>query len=1203
MRITGLHIDGFGIFHDRPISDLNHELVVVYGNNEAGKSTLLGFIRAMFFGFPRANARDEIPYPPFSGGVHGGRIELTMAGGDAYTVTRGPGRNGGKVIVAGPGGRCGSASLLPRLLGGVGHDVFRNIFAFGLSELNAVNTIQGDGVQNAVYGTGFGAGAHSLPRVKKRLQRHMEALYKPGGTKPLINAGVAALEDVSQSLDAAGRQVERYDAAIMAREQTEERIGQVSRQLERQRRHHQRYGAYRRLWPEWLSLQEAEAAFASLTPVVTAFPEDGLARLDRESEACRKIAAEITDLSDRRALLRAQADRLQVDSALLSQAGAITDLFQKKSACIEQGKRLPALVLEHEALEKDIQSGLLTLGPDRCEEAVMGIDRSVFTREEIRTSQARYHQHAQLLAAAEQILADRKRRWEAAATGLRAAEKALTSLAPPPPAPDNRRVLQLKQGRDRFAESIREAADLTTRCARSRQDLARQLREINPSWQLADLNRFDTSQAARQQVASFSEGLAGAREAVRAVDARIQDGKDALARARARLRETRDNPVLPKTRGHWLMALPGMLAAGAAGRWCCQDPTVPAILASLVIGGYLVFLLKKIQADRERHGHWRRAMDSLAAHVAQCRTVLAAARNDRVQAAAHRLKITEAWRCHLNILGLDATMTPADSQGVFFKVAAARQQHQALCEREERLAHSREIEQAYRETAGALPDLTAFSREPAPALLQAVDGFIARLPEQDNQRETVRRAEAEAARCRLEKEAARAACDTARAQRNTLKTESATILSQWRSWLETHGLPPTLSPETALEALDTVCDIQTAMSRRDRLAGEIQQLEAGLSDYGQAVKAVFSNLHRPAPSEPESWLRLVDELMSGLNDARGNQREKAALENQLKTVDHHMSLARDRLRTGRAALRDLLAEAGTDQEAAFRQLGRTHARRIQLREARAENEKNMRRISGEFDMAALAVRLRALTLENIIAGENAADQAQSELARELDRLRDRRAELNQEISVLASDADMARLQADTEGLRTELRTHVFDYARYALANYLLDQAGKSFEKEHQPRIIQEAGGFFETFTNARYTRVMAPLGEKTIRAVRADDRRLRPEALSRGTAEQLYLAIRFGFIRRRALSREPLPVVMDDILVNFDPHRAEAATRAIGELSRTNQVFFFTCHPETVDRFQNTDARLINLNDMENPEPNEPYEPNNPPSTGEPAVF
>ena len=72
MRIREIYVDGFGQFAARDFGPLEQPVTVFYGPNEAGKSTLLEFIRAVLFGFRRA----PHDYPPLAGGRHGGRLAL-----------------------------------------------------------------------------------------------------------------------------------------------------------------------------------------------------------------------------------------------------------------------------------------------------------------------------------------------------------------------------------------------------------------------------------------------------------------------------------------------------------------------------------------------------------------------------------------------------------------------------------------------------------------------------------------------------------------------------------------------------------------------------------------------------------------------------------------------------------------------------------------------------------------------------------------------------------------------------------------------------------------------------------------------------------------------------------------------------------------------------------------------------------------------
>jgi uncharacterized protein YhaN len=114
-------------------------------------------------------------------------------------------------------------------------------------------------------------------------------------------------------------------------------------------------------------------------------------------------------------------------------------------------------------------------------------------------------------------------------------------------------------------------------------------------------------------------------------------------------------------------------------------------------------------------------------------------------------------------------------------------------------------------------------------------------------------------------------------------------------------------------------------------------------------------------------------------------------------------------------------------------------------------------------------------------------------------------------------------------------------------------------------------------TEGRYIRVIAPLDGSEIQVERADTVRLSPQILSRGTAEQLYLSMRLALVREYANHVDPLPVVFDDIFVNFDPERSRTSFKAIRDLCSTHQVLLFTCHPHLIGQVEEIvpDAKLF----------------------------
>ena len=87
-----------------------------YGPNEAGKSTLLAFIRTVLFGFPTQRRNEH--YPPSSGSRHGGRIRLSGDDGQIYTLERYVGPRGGPLAVRDDAGdTVDPTEFMPRITG------------------------------------------------------------------------------------------------------------------------------------------------------------------------------------------------------------------------------------------------------------------------------------------------------------------------------------------------------------------------------------------------------------------------------------------------------------------------------------------------------------------------------------------------------------------------------------------------------------------------------------------------------------------------------------------------------------------------------------------------------------------------------------------------------------------------------------------------------------------------------------------------------------------------------------------------------------------------------------------------------------------------------------------------------------------------------------------------------------------------------
>ena len=162
-------------------------------------------------------------------------------------------------------------------------------------------------------------------------------------------------------------------------------------------------------------------------------------------------------------------------------------------------------------------------------------------------------------------------------------------------------------------------------------------------------------------------------------------------------------------------------------------------------------------------------------------------------------------------------------------------------------------------------------------------------------------------------------------------------------------------------------------------------------------------------------------------------------------------------------------------------------------------------------------------------------------------------------AALADDADAVRIEAELEQLGRRIADAEEANAAVELASEALRRADETLRARFSPQITAEAGHILAELTENKYPRVLLePDMHLSVRE--ADGQVMRPAAaMSCGTADQMYLALRLAMCRR--LLPPDAPMVLDDALVNFDPVRTRAALRVLREEPR--QILLFTCRPLT----------------------------------------
>jgi uncharacterized protein YhaN len=404
--------------------------------------------------------------------------------------------------------------------------------------------------------------------------------------------------------------------------------------------------------------------------------------------------------------------------------------------------------------------------------------------------------------------------------------------------------------------------------------------------------------------------------------------------------------------------------------------------------------------------------------------------------------------------------------------------------------------------------------------------------------------------------------------------EQRSAEAELKSFLLSTGLPAHLGAESAVEAWAQLAALQ---QRFQALSEQSTALAVDVSACQDAAEAVVRQARRLSLSfvTPEEAAAALGSALEQMREAKENRQR---LEQALALTSEQASrLARDRDEL-EAALAQLLEQGGCRTESEFRSRA---ARAAGFRAALLKRSELALRIG---TVTGTSVEEAQLELERrggapAIAGALTGHlQQRQQLERRRRELFDQLGNARGQIRIWEEDRSLFQLRSRQEALRRKAQELADQYAINRLALGLLVQARRAFEREQQPRIVRLASRIFRELTEGRYLRLYTKPGSpRGLFAGSSSGQEWPAERLSRGTREQLFLAFRLGVAEEFADSQEPLPLILDDVLVNFDAARARNAVHALGRISRRQQVIAFSCHLHLREVFASSGAQIAEL--------------------------
>jgi uncharacterized protein YhaN len=1032
--VRELRLERFGHFADA-VLPLAPGLTLLYGPNEAGKSTLLAALRAFLFGFPRGAAFD-FRWPSESLAVAG---TLAFADGQVAELRREKKR--------GLRGKLGEVTLTDELLrarlGRPSESLFSTVFAFALDDLaRGGEALRDEGLRAGLAGAGLGA-TKSPQAVIEQLRQQAEALFTvKGRAGKQINAALGELKEQRRALAEAQVRGEDYQARVREREAASAEAARLGRERAQLLGRIGEKEALLRALPRRDELRGAVAERRTLSPPAGLSPTAG-DDYQRALEERARLADEAQALDAKLVRARREAEGLVVDEKLCKAAARVRPLQEHVGRHALEAAEAEELATSLRARRSELSRRLGELRPGWTPEELDVLPHPLFTN------------------------------------GLE----------------------RLREGWSGQRERARELTELAARRAQLDGERGRQRRRLDPPWPLGAAPGGAPSDPG--ELPFLPVPRAEEVKQQRAEHKRLDDKLAQIERDDERLK--REQRELESKRAR--------LDAGGA---------VPSTEE-----------LTRLRAARD--AAWADVRRALASPVAPSQS--AAARDASPPVAPAPAALADAF---------EAAGRAADAHA-----DELRRRSSDVAARAELTLRLGEVERARADRAHERGQTTA-ERARAEAAWQALwtrCGFSPQSPETMLEW--------------LEDHARLQAIDAERAQ---LEARAATLqLAQDEYARRLSGVMRTLRLDEVTELAAQKRVVELVLELREEIDGlrrdeeRARKLGGSVAAFRDDVRRLCNDVAPPlATLEATAAMRALDERLRAAATARQRREDLTRVAAELADERQAGTARLERKETELAGWR---ARAGVADDGAFVQAAEAARRVHQLDGEVARLERALAETRGAMGAAAFDAALQ--TAERALLEDEVAElRARLDAAEETYRAANQRqGAATAQLGQLDGGARAAELTMSLESRRAKLRGYVEQYAVVTLARTLLERQVSRFQERHQPRLLGELSALFAALTEGRYPRVYQRLDDEgTFVAVRADGSEVTPAAMSTGTREQLYLAVRLAYVRHYCDATEPLPLVLDDVLVNFDAGRARATLRVLTEFAARSQVLMLTCH-------------------------------------------
>jgi uncharacterized protein YhaN len=417
---------------------------------------------------------------------------------------------------------------------------------------------------------------------------------------------------------------------------------------------------------------------------------------------------------------------------------------------------------------------------------------------------------------------------------------------------------------------------------------------------------------------------------------------------------------------------------------------------------------------------------------------------------------------------------------------------------------------------------------------------------------------------------------TARSDHDVAEEDLKHWQTLWEEALTPLGVESKILPPEAIEFIETLqaCFDKQKESEEfgkrkegiDRDAREFEETLLALAndiapdladlDANQAVSQLKSRLGRASQDQTlvQQYLEEIDTLETAIIDA---QTEQNSFVEQI------------------AVLGKL---AGCESEEQFNEAERRSNEYLKLKDKLEEAEANLVRIAEGIALADLEIQAQGIDPDELPGRiEGLTNQIEGVVDPEISQLSEIIGREKNELARMDGSGKAAELAEESQQDLAKIRRLTERYIRLKLSTKILREEIERYRAENQDPVLKIASGYFKDLTLGSFAGLRTDIddqGHPVLIGVRPNGSWLQVGGMSSGTCDQLYLALRLATLEWRIQSSEPMPFIVDDILINFDDQRSKATLKALSNLAEKTQVILFTHHGQVFE-----DAKSLTSND------------------------